>query len=119
MPDAESAVNWELALESVGNDEELLAELVNAFLDESADLMVQIGQALSEQDASVFERAAHTLKGSLQYFGCEPASRLAAALEELGREGALHQAAPQLAELEQQMGRVRESLVQFVERGKG
>jgi HPt (histidine-containing phosphotransfer) domain-containing protein len=118
MLEVEGAVNWELALESVGNDEDLLAELVSAFLDESSVLMLQIHQALSEQDARVLERSAHTLKGSLQYFGCDQASVLAAALEEIGRNQKLDQAATQLAAFDQQMERVRQSLLQYIERNK-
>jgi Hpt domain-containing protein len=64
------------ALESVGGDETLLCEVIQAFLKESPNLVTRIEQALSLHDPRLLEIAAHSLKGALGYLGVPDAYRV-------------------------------------------
>ncbi|MEJ2649939.1 MAG: Hpt domain-containing protein [Sedimentisphaerales bacterium] len=56
------------------------------FVTESAKLMKRIRDAISNEDASELQRAAHTLKGSIRIFGAERAAAAALQLETIGHD---------------------------------
>jgi CheY-like chemotaxis protein len=62
-------------------DAGLLREIVDVFLDVSPTLLAELRAAVSRHDFVVFKRTAHTLKGSLSYFGESPALDGARTLE--------------------------------------
>jgi CheY-like chemotaxis protein len=62
-------------------DAGLLREIVDVFLDVSPTLLAELRAAASRRDLVVFKRTAHTMKGSLGYFGESPALDEARALE--------------------------------------
>jgi two-component system, sensor histidine kinase and response regulator len=80
-------------LERVEGDEELLKEIVQLFIEDCPRLMGQMQESVREKNASGLRLAAHTMKGSLGYFGPSQACALACELEILGRDGHLEQAA--------------------------
>jgi HPt (histidine-containing phosphotransfer) domain-containing protein len=80
-------------LERVEGDEELLKEIVQLFIEDCPRLVKQMRECLDAKDAPSLRMAAHTLKGSLSYFGPSKACALAFELEILGRDGNLVQAA--------------------------
>ena len=106
MPDAETLVNWEQARAAIGGDEQLLKSVIEAFLEEAPTLLASIRQGLGERDAIQWHRAAHTLKGTLSYFGNPPAAESAQRLEGMGRRSSFAEAPLILAELEAQLARV-------------
>lgn len=75
-------------------------ELLGVYLEESAAIMEQLRQALSQGEAAAAGRAAHGLKGSSAYIGAPALRGAAAQLEALGRAGALEAARAALPELE-------------------
>jgi HPt (histidine-containing phosphotransfer) domain-containing protein len=75
----------ESALARVGDDEELLAELVKIFLEDYPNNVRAIQEALAQGNPELLERAAHSLKGAVANFGAEDAVKEAFALECLGR----------------------------------
>ena len=77
-------VNWATALDVVAGDRLLLVEVVDAFLQEAPQQMSAVEEAIRGRDAATLRRAAHTLKGSLRYFGAQAAYDLALALEMAG-----------------------------------
>jgi two-component system, sensor histidine kinase and response regulator len=81
-------------LERVEGDEQLLEEIIHLFIEDCPRLVRQMQDSLREQNAAGLRLAAHTLKGSLGYFGPSQACILAHELEVLGRDGNLEQAAP-------------------------
>jgi two-component system, sensor histidine kinase and response regulator len=81
-------------LERVEGDEDLLEEIVQLFIEDCPRLVGQMQDSLREKNAAGLRLAAHTLKGSLGYFGPSQACALACELEVLGRDGDLEQAAP-------------------------
>jgi CheY-like chemotaxis protein len=86
-------------LERIGNDESLLREVTDIFLEETPKLLARLHEAVASQSAEVLERTAHSLKGELAYFGSS-ATDLARELERMGREHDLAEAAGRLASFE-------------------
>ena len=88
-PDAAAATaawNVETALESVKGDHDLLRIVMETFLVESPQLMARMEQAIENSDAADLNLAAHSLKGSLRFFGAEQGFQLAYQLELMGRD---------------------------------
>jgi PAS domain S-box-containing protein len=81
-----SAINWSDALAAVGDDRELLQELIDAFLVESPQLVRGIEEAIASRNGEELQRQAHSLKSAIHFFGAEHATDLARRLEECGRE---------------------------------
>jgi HPt (histidine-containing phosphotransfer) domain-containing protein len=94
MSSVEKRPSWNpsAALESVGGDEILLSEVIQAFLEESPRLVDQIDQALSLPDRRLLELAAHNLTGGLGYLGVPEAHEAAQRLETAGRDGEIENA---------------------------
>lgn len=95
----EQLFDREAALARVGDDEELLAELVQIFLEDYPNNITAIEEALVVHDADRLERAAHTLKGSVANFGAEAVVKEAFELECQGRSGDLSHAGENLHRL--------------------
>ena len=89
----------EAALARVGDDEELLAELVKIFLDDYPNSLTAIDDAVAMQDPPKLERAAHTLKGAVANFGADAVVKEAFELERQGRSGDLSHATENLHRL--------------------
>jgi CheY-like chemotaxis protein/anti-sigma regulatory factor (Ser/Thr protein kinase) len=66
--------------------------VVKAFLEEAPGLVHALRQAIAARDARGVRLTAHTLKGSLRYFGDTPAGDRSAELEEAGKSGNLDHA---------------------------
>jgi CheY-like chemotaxis protein len=111
---AEEPIDWTHAKATVKGDLGLLKSIVQAFVDESPKLMEDIRQAVAAGQAKDLQIAAHTIKGSLRYFGARRAFDLAYKLEELGREGKLADAREVLVLFEGQMDEVLPRLREFL-----
>ncbi|MEI8380211.1 MAG: response regulator [Planctomycetota bacterium] len=84
-----SLVDWNVAIKAVNKDQELLKQVVDAFLSEGPQLLETMRVSFTEADAKRFQRAAHTLKSALRTFGvasADPVEELElAAKENFGR----------------------------------
>jgi PAS domain S-box-containing protein len=87
----EPAVSFDDAL--FGGDPDFLAEIVNLFLETYPELLSDIENAVTRQDAAALGRAAHTMKGAVANFGAKAAVDQAKALEMMGKAGDLVSAA--------------------------
>lgn len=97
-------------LESVGGDREFLAELLQAYFDDSPHQLAAMHAALAAGNAGDFRRAAHSLKSNSANFGAMALSRMAKALEDMGKAGTLDGAAARVAQAEAEYARVRAAL---------
>jgi PAS domain S-box-containing protein len=88
-PAAEAVLDRQGLMERVGDDPELLREVIQIFRDELPHLRARVTDAIRRESAAELERAAHGLKGSVGIFGAAPAVRAALALEQMGRAGTL------------------------------
>ena len=90
-------------LARLDGDEDLLAELVGLFIQESPKLLAAIQQAIERADPKGLERAAHALKGSVGNFVIPTAVKAAQTLENMGRKGNLAAADTAYAVLQQEI----------------
>jgi two-component system, sensor histidine kinase and response regulator len=97
---ADKKLDLDVALSHVDGDMQLLAELATLFLQDYPRLRGELRSSISTGDSPSLERAAHTLKGRLAFFGIHKAREQALGLELLGRNQNLVYAAPALAEIE-------------------
>jgi signal transduction histidine kinase/CheY-like chemotaxis protein/HPt (histidine-containing phosphotransfer) domain-containing protein len=100
-------------LSRLEGDEQLLRELIDAFLDESGPMMQQVSEAVTSQDAGGLERAAHKLKGTVSIFGSRAATQAALVLETMGRERDLRHAEEAFPQLKEQMEALETALVEL------
>jgi CheY-like chemotaxis protein/HPt (histidine-containing phosphotransfer) domain-containing protein len=84
---AATVVDWAEALDRVGEDEELLRDVVDAFLQESPTLLAELRRAVDSGDTKLMRRAAHTLKTSFGHFGATEAAELSEEIETLATDG--------------------------------
>jgi CheY-like chemotaxis protein len=98
------------AMLQAGDDEQLLKEVIDIFLRDAPRSMQQMSEAVANGDAKRLERAAHTLKGSVGYFGAERTFRAAHRLEMLAKQGDLAAAGAGFAELKEALDRLEPEL---------
>lgn len=72
-----------------GANAEILADLLDCYLDSAPQQLQTLTQALHQQDAALLQRTAHTLKSSSAALGALPLANLCKELEEIGRMGML------------------------------
>ncbi len=98
------------ALERVGGDAPLLAELVSLFLEEYPRLMEAARAGIEAGNAGAVHDAAHQLKGLLAQFAAAPARDCAYRLEMAGRQAELAEAGAELERLQQLMALLKPEL---------
>ena len=96
-------MDLDLALTHVSGDREFLAELAAMFLEDYAEKRDELRRAVEQGQYAEFERAAHTLKGRLAFFGFRRARDRALELEAMGRERNAANAPRVLSEIESLM----------------
>ena len=79
-------------------------------------MMDDIRGNIEATDDVGLRRAAHTLKGSLGYFGAQAAFELAYRLEKMALEGDSGRTAETWAALQREMDRVSPALLEYLER---
>jgi HPt (histidine-containing phosphotransfer) domain-containing protein len=99
-------LNLAAALDRLGGDRELLAEIAGLFLENSPRLMAQVKEAVEAGNAYELERAAHALKGSASNFAAESTVEAALRLETMGRSLELAGVQEAYRVLESEMGRL-------------
>ncbi len=101
-------------MDRVDGDVEFLGETI-AMLDEDLPgLLEQIRAAVAAGDAAALVKPAHALKGMLANFCAEPAQGAARELESMGREERLAGADAAVVRMEDETGRLMESLNAFM-----
>jgi two-component system, sensor histidine kinase and response regulator len=103
-------VDREALLVQVDGDMELLADLVNLFMENSEALLTEIRDSVKQNNAQNLGLAAHSLKGSVANFAAKSATDAALRLEVMGRNNDLTQARPALTDLERCIDSVRREL---------
>lgn len=88
-------LQWDrnFALEQAGEDEELLTELLQLFLDSSKTDLAKIVEGTRQRECATIADAAHSIKGAAASLGVEGLRLQAHALEMQGRRGTLPTAA--------------------------
>ena len=73
---AEEAFDWTTAVAAVRGDARLRMIVAQAAVEEIPHLLSALHQAVTNEDAMALRLAAHTCKGSVRYFGTNPASTM-------------------------------------------
>jgi PAS domain S-box-containing protein len=112
-PSDKDVVDWDEAIHSVRGDRDLLLSVIEAFLREAPQLTDAIRRAVLERDSTALRHGAHTLKGSLRYFGQGRAWELSLQLEIMGKEGTLRGAEEASRRLQVEIEQLASHLVSF------
>jgi len=109
---AEPIIDWSKARKAVRGDEHLLETIVEAALGEIPNLLAEIRRAACAGDSHALRLAAHTLKGSIRYFGAQRVLEPAQRLEAMGQNDHLEGADEVLAVLDQSVGELMACLAE-------
>jgi HPt (histidine-containing phosphotransfer) domain-containing protein len=90
-----------------------LADLIALFHDTYPELLAAVRAAVANKDGEQLRIAAHTLKGSVGVFDATAAYDLARRLEEVGRGQNWDEARATLAELEDAVANLQQTLCQL------
>jgi len=102
----------ESVIEMVGGDEpEIIVELIDTYLEDSAHQIVQMAPMLAAGDWVTLRRIAHSMKSSSATFGGLVLSKMCEALEHNAKDNGIHgDAAAQVSAIEREHVRVLEAL---------
>ncbi|NLX99992.1 MAG: response regulator [Rhodopirellula sp.] len=100
---ATGVCEFDEALQAVGGDPDTLKLVIEAALEDCPRQILSIHEALAGGDHQALRLAAHTLKGSIRYFGDTPAYRHALGVEDLAKEDRLPEAGRLVPALEEEM----------------
>ena len=102
---------FEALKDAMGAD--YIAELVQAYFDETPQLLMKLQQALGRQDCDAFRLAAHSIKSTSNSFGALEFGTLAKELEMMGREARLEGASDKVKVLMAGYEAVQQALVEL------
>jgi CheY-like chemotaxis protein len=100
-------------LPRLGNDEELLADVIRLFLEDAPRRLKAIEQAVSERNARQIRAEAHALKGSASNLSARGVVEAALALERIGEQGHVDAADAAWRRVETEMTRLTDALRRF------
>ncbi|MBV8901633.1 MAG: response regulator [Verrucomicrobia bacterium] len=100
-------------------DPGLRAEMVDLYLEESADFIRKLDTAIRNGAAKEIERLAHTYAGASASCGMVAVVPALRDLERMGRSGQLQRADHAYAEVRRELNRIREFLTAFCENNHG
>ncbi len=103
------------ALKQMGGDGELLNELVKVFFESYPKSLSKVYEAVENHDGEALERAAHTIKGSVGYFGAKAVVEAALNLEIMGRNNELNTVKKAHRKLEQEVEYMKSVLAPCLE----
>jgi two-component system, sensor histidine kinase and response regulator len=109
-PDVIDRATLESLLETVGGDADFLGEMIDAYFEDTPQLLEAMRRALATASPVELRRAAHSLKSNSTNFGALALAGLCKDLEERGSSGALDGAAALVAQVEAEYERVKLAL---------
>ena len=80
-------LNFESLLLRLGDDVELINELLNLFMDTIPEQMDILKSAVEKKDSKLVQQTAHSLKGSAGNISADKLAKTAAILEIAGKDG--------------------------------
>jgi len=110
LPVVDYGVIHELRQMQLDGEPDLLADLVEVFVDDASARLKTLREALIQADADGVAKTAHALKGSAGNLGASRMAHSAAQLEERGRSGELDGAEVLLEELQSEFERANAEL---------
>jgi two-component system, sensor histidine kinase and response regulator len=99
------------ALQRLGGDEELFADVSGVFLQDSPRMMTELRRGVAAGDVPLVQRTAHSLKSAAGYVGGQPAMDAAEYLEGLAATGNFADAPRALEALTREIDRLTDALI--------
>ncbi len=109
IPD-HKAFDKKALLDRLDGDEELLAEIIDVYLQDVPVQIARIRQALEEKNMETIERQSHTLKGASANVNAETLRKVALDIELAAKEGDIDKARASIQHLESEFIRLQEIL---------
>lgn len=109
-----AVMDVEDALGRLGNDEDLLREIIKIYLEDAPELLDKIHVAIANDDGSSLMRAAHSLKGLAATLSAQEVFGVAVKLEHLGVARNLAEAAKTVAEVDQQVAALNDAVSNYL-----
>ncbi|MEF2144935.1 MAG: Hpt domain-containing protein [Desulfovibrionaceae bacterium] len=106
MNNQDIAFDPQILLLSLDNDQELLEDLLSAYVEDAPVRLDTLGQAVSRGDMNAAMGAAHSLKGMSGVIRVNGLERLALELELIAKNGDMEQLRTQYAAFERVMTRI-------------
>ena len=100
-------------LERVEGDHELLAEMINLFLEDAPRLLAAMRDALARSDMLVLERTAHSMKGAASNLSAPVTTAAAFELEKSAKSGDSESSKESLAKLENAVQKLLPALAEI------
>ena len=107
-----AVVDWDTALECVDGDRELLNDLARLFVEQIPAQVAKMHRVIDEGDGSALSLCAHSVRGSAATLGAVVVCGTALALERLGEDGTLGEAAALMPLIEAQLTELAAVLMQ-------
>lgn len=104
-------------LRELSPDADFLRELVEIYLQDTPQRMVELEEALGKNDLSGAARAAHTIKGSSSNFGAIKLTKLAHDIELQGKAGSFADSPASLNNLKAEYAQVAQTLSKIIQTG--
>jgi two-component system, sensor histidine kinase and response regulator len=105
-PDTPLAIDWSAAKERLPGGLSCVPEIADLLKEQAPELLAEIHRAIESRDANLLRRSAHTLKGSVVYFGADSVIQAALTLETMGREESFEGATGAAVALEREISRL-------------
>jgi PAS domain S-box-containing protein len=118
LPVGVGVVDWQRAMDVVQGDRDLLRDVISTFLDECNSMVNAIRLSIAEKNREALHRSAHTLKGSMRYFGADESYERCLELENMGKDSQFEAAAELLPRLEIELDRIMPALSAFSRTGE-
>lgn len=116
--DAGSVMNLEVALARMGQDQSLLWQLAEFFLEDAPLLLAEIEAGEQAQDAALVNRAAHSLKGLAANFEALPAVSAGKLVEAQSKQSDLAGCRESIPALRTEIAKLTEALEAELAKGK-
>ena len=111
----EWTLDWNEALLAVDGNQGLLCEVLEELLKEWPKLLAELSRAATADDVTTLRRAAHTIRGSLQFFGFTDAVHTAEHIETLAQSGKTPNVVGLLPTFEEQVHSVLDEVKRWLE----
>ena len=105
----------ESLLDMLGDDQEVLAEIINCYLVESPKIVAAIQTSITNEDADNLDKTAHNLKSSSASLGAMNLYQLCLELELKGKSGNLEGVLELVSQLINEYAQVEIALKKIVE----
>ncbi|WP_197992895.1 PAS domain S-box protein [Gimesia aquarii] len=109
----QSVINMQTALSRVGDDKEILNDMVNYFFEDSPSLLDEIRKRVQSGDIDEMVRAAHSLKGLCANFEAHAAVQSAKTIEDMKNATDLSSVTKIIDELEVELNLLSEELTRW------